>query len=73
MMSRTVPSMAFSSGTNPRSTSPLRVASSTSASEPIGTIVALGVVGLTEERLLGEGALRAEECDPWGGRGRRAW
>ena len=49
--------------TNPRSTSPASVAASTSAIERDRHQLALGEVGLGEQRLLGEGAERAEEAD----------
>ena len=55
--------MAFSMGTNPRSTSPDSVAPSTSGIEVDGTSCGLGQVGLGEQRLLGERAGRAEEAD----------
>ena len=60
MVALTVPSIPFSMGTKPRSTSPRATASSTAVMEGEGPQVGPGQVGLGQERLLGEGGCRAE-------------
>ena len=69
-MKLTMPSIEFSIGTTPQSTSPLATASSTSGTDGNGDELLAGEVGLRPHRLLGERAERPEEPDPTGSRWR---
>ena len=60
----TEPSIEFSNGTKPPSTSPLSAASSASPIVAHGHEVGDGEVGLGEKRLLGERPRRPQEGDP---------
>ena len=65
MVALTVPSMAFSIGTKPRSTSPCATASSTAVIDARGDQLGRGQVGLGEQGLLGEGGRPARSRPPW--------
>ena len=69
MVALTVPSIAFSMGTNPRSTDPCATASSTAVMEPRDVQLGLGQVRLGQQRLLGESGGRAEVRDGFRRRG----
>ncbi len=58
-----MPSIEFSIGTKPRSTSPASTARSTSGIDGSRHQLGLGEVGLGQQRLLGERAERPEEAD----------
>ena len=72
MVALTVPSMAFSIGTNPWSTSPFATASSTAVIDPEGDELGWGQVGLGQQGLLREGGRRPEVGDR-GRRGVHSW